>query len=354
MQMKTEQKTKLSVRPQMIQSAQLLQLSATELQQYLEELSLENPLMEFLSPAVPRVQKQEPPRNKDEQNRIYERQERENTQDPWNIISDTSESLTDALLFQMRGLSLKSRHRKILEHLIYSLDPNGYLATPLPDIQAAFGCTEETLIWLLHLLQDMEPWGVGARNLSECLCIQLHHLYPSEETALKIAHNELELLGKNQLPALAKKLKRPMEEIRNACELIRSLNPCPGAAYGSGRTMQYVYPELIVFQKGESGHIALNEYHCPTIKANDAYMALFQNCDSPETQAYLTQKKEQLEWVQQCILQRNQTLLALGNLIFEVQQDFFHDRSRAFKTLYPGIRCQDFECARIHRQPCHS
>ena len=123
MQMKTEQKTKLSVRPQMIQSAQLLQLSATELQQYLEELSLENPLMEFLSPAVPHVQKQEPPRNKDEQNRIYERQERENTQDPWNIISDTSESLTDALLFQMRGLSLKSRHRKILEHLIYSLDP---------------------------------------------------------------------------------------------------------------------------------------------------------------------------------------------------------------------------------------
>ena len=323
MQMKTEQKTKLSVRPQMIQSAQLLQLSATELQQYLEELSLENPLMEFLSPAVPHVQKQEPPRNKDEQNRIYERQERENTQDPWNIISDTSESLTDALLFQMRGLSLKSRHRKILEHLIYSLDPNGYLATPLPDIQAAFGCTEETLIWLLHLLQDMEPWGVGARNLSECLCIQLYHLYPSEETALKIAHNELELLGKNQLPALAKKLKRPMEEIRHACELIRSLNPRPGAAYGSGRTMQYVYPELIVFQQRDSGRIALNEYHCPTIKANDAYMALFQNCDSPETQAYLTQKKEQLEWVQQCILQRNQTLLALGNLIFEVQQDFF-------------------------------
>ena len=325
MQMKIEQKAKPAVRPQMIQSAQLLQFNTAELKQYLEELSMENPLMEFITPPVPSVQKQEYPMSKDEQNRIYERQERENTHDPWNSISDNSETLADTLLFQLNSLSLKTRHRRMLEHIIYSLDPNGYLATPLQDIQVAFGCSEETLTYLMDILHDMEPYGAGARNLSECLCIQLRHLHPSETTALEIARNELELLGKNQLPALAKKLKKPLEEIRHACDLIRSLNPRPGASYGNGRNMQYIYPELFVVQDKDSGHVLLNEANTPAVKVNAEYMQLFKDCDSPETLSYLTQKKEQLEWVQQCILQRNQTLLSLGNLIFETQQSFFRN-----------------------------
>ena len=325
MQMKIEQKSKLAVRPQMVQSAQLLQLNTTELQQYLEELSMENPLMEFITPPVPSVQKQEYPMSKDEQNRIYERQERENTHDPWNSISDNSETLADTLLFQLNSLSLKTRHRRMLEHIIYSLDPNGYLATPLQDIQVAFGCSEETLTYLMDILHDMEPYGAGARNLSECLCIQLRHLHPSETTALEIARNELELLGKNQIPALAKKLKKPLEEVRHACDLIRSLNPRPGASFGNSQNMQYIYPELLVVQTLDSGHIVLNESKTPLIKVNQEYIQLFKDCDSPETLAYLSQKKEQLEWVQQCILQRNQTLLALGNLIFETQQSFFRN-----------------------------
>ena len=325
MQMKIEQKAKPAVRPQMVQSAQLLQLNTTELQQYLEELSMENPLMEFITPPVPSVQKQEYPMSKDEQNRIYERQERENTHDPWNSISDNSETLADTLLFQLNSLSLKTRHRRMLEHIIYSLDPNGYLATPLQDIQVAFGCSEETLTYLMDILHDMEPYGAGARNLSECLCIQLRHLHPSETTALEIARNELELLGKNQIPALAKKLKKPLEEVRHACDLIRSLNPRPGASFGNSQNMQYIYPELLVVQTLDSGHIVLNESKTPLIKVNQEYIQLFKDCDSPETLAYLSQKKEQLEWVQQCILQRNQTLLALGNLIFETQQSFFRN-----------------------------
>ena len=122
MQMKMEQKTKLSVRPQMIQSAQLLQYSTIELKQYLEELSMENPLMEFIPPTVPSSQKQDLPRNRDEQNRIYERQERETTHDPWNTISDNAETLADALLFQAKGLSLPAKHRRILSYMIYNLD----------------------------------------------------------------------------------------------------------------------------------------------------------------------------------------------------------------------------------------
>lgn len=325
MQMQIEQATKQAVRPQMIQSAQVLQLNAAELQQYLEELSLENPLMEFIAPPAPYEQKQDLPRYTDEQNRIYDRQENENARDPWNSIASNTETLADTLLFQLNGISLDPSRHRILEYMIHNLEPNGYLSIPLQDIQNTFGCTETTLEELLDILQNMEPYGVGARNLNECLCIQLRQLYPREQTALAIARDALELLGKNQLPALAKKLRKSMDEIRSACDLIRSLNPRPGAAFSDGRGMQYIYPELLVFQNGDTGRVMLNEYHAPSVKINEYYLQMLNSCDSGEAVEYLTQKKEQLEWVQQCIEQRNQTLLALGNLIFQTQQDFFRN-----------------------------
>ena len=325
MQMHMEQSLKQTVRPQMIQSAQVLQLNTVELQQYLTELSLENPLMEFIAPSAPYEHKQEAPRRTDEQNRIYERQEQENARDPWNTIHTGSETLSDALTAQLNAMALDPMRRKILSHMIHNLEPTGYLCVPVQDIRNAFGCTEETMQELLALLHSMEPLGVGARNLSERLCIQLQHLYPEEKTALIIAREELELLGKNPLPALAKKLRKSLDEIRSACDLIRSLNPRPGTAYSDGSQMQYIYPELLVFQDGDKGQVVLNEHHIPSIKVNDYYLQMLSSCDSEETVAYINQKKEQLEWIRQCIDQRNQTLLALGDLIYHTQQEFFRN-----------------------------
>lgn len=323
MQMHMEQNLKQTVRPQMIQSAQILQLSTVELQDYLAELSLENPLMEFSALAPPTVQKTDAPRRTDEQNRIYDRQEQENARDPWNTIHSGSETLSDALLFQLKGLPLEPALQQILSHMIHNLEPNGYLSIPLEDIQNAFGCSPEVITRALQILHTMEPYGVGARNLSECLCIQLQHLHPNAHTAFVIARDELELLGKNQLPALAKKLHKSMDEIRDACDLIRSLNPRPGTAFSDGREMHYIDPELLVFQDNGQCRILLNEYHTPTIHTSDYYLQLLKQCDSEETVAYLTQKKEQLDWIRQCIDQRNQTLLSLGQLILDTQQEFF-------------------------------
>lgn len=148
---------------------------------------------------------------------------------------------------------------------------------------------------------------------------------------MKIARDELELLGKNQLPALAKKLHQPLEAVLHARDVILSLNPRPGASYGDGGCMPYIYPELLVFQEKGEFHIRLNESQPLTVQFNDSYMRMLQD-NSGEVAAYLQKKKEQLEWVQQCIVQRNQTLLSLGNLILYEQQAFFSGGSGCLRN----------------------
>lgn len=323
LQMHIEQSLKQTIRPQMIQSAQILQLTTVELQQYLEDLSLENPLMEFLPPTATELAKSTPIRCADEQNRAYDRQEQENDRDPWNSIARQEETLTDVLLFQLNGLSLEPRQRQILAYMIHNLDANGYLGITLAEVQEAFQCEETQVSHLLTLLQAMEPCGVGARNLSECLCLQLAQQHPGEHTALTIARDYLELLGKNQLPALAKKLHVSMEEVGRSCDLIRTLNPRPGSAYGDDGQMAYITPELLVFQNGDGFRVLLNDYSSPTLSVNPEYLTLLQQDSSPETTEYLSRKKAQLEWVQQCIRQRSETLLAIGELILQHQEAFF-------------------------------
>jgi len=322
MQMQTGQFLKQIVSQRMVQSAQILQLNTVELRAYLQNLALENPLMEFVPPASCAAHRQEAISFPDEQNRAYDRQERICAQDPWNV--DVAETLPEALDFQLSGMSLCADRRQILEHMIHNLDSNGYLCVPLQDIQAAFDCDEETVSELLAVLQSLEPYGVGARTLSECLCIQLRRLYPHEQAALYIAQNELELLGKNQLPALARKLHKPLPEILHACDVIRSLNPRPGASYSDGSCMSYLYPELLVRQEHGRFQIVQNDAQPLTVQFNAAYLQMLR--DGPEDAvAYLAKKKEQLDWVRQCIAQREQTLLSLGNLIVDVQQSFFQN-----------------------------
>lgn len=323
MQLKNELLQRQTLSPQMVQSMQILQLNTVQLEDYLQNLSLENPLMDFLAHPETHPRKQEVPVYPDPQNRAYDRQEQEHRNDPWSSISAPGESLTDTLLLQTSTMQLDSMDLKILRHMIHSLEPSGYLETSFEQIQRYFGCGEDTISRALSILQSLEPLGVGARNLSECLLIQLRNRFPGEETARIIAQDYLELLAKNQLKQLSKLLHKSLEEIKHACDLIRSLDPRPGSAYQNGREMQYIHPELLVFQDADSLQICLNEHQIPVISISGYYLDLMQKNHNEEVSAYLNQKREQLEWVQQCIAQRNETLLSLGRLILEVQEDFF-------------------------------
>ncbi|MDO5545654.1 MAG: hypothetical protein Q4F81_07525 [Eubacteriales bacterium] len=287
MKVQLNQAIKQTISQKMIQSAHVLQLSTAELRHYLEDLALENPLMEFIQQTTPNAYVKESVSEPDEQNYVYDRQEQADSREVWD--SGQTGTLSDALMFQLGGMVLGPDIRRILIYMIYNLDANGYLSVSKENIRLVLDCKEDAVSDALAILQDMEPYGVGARNLSECLCIQLQRLYPEEQTAAKIAENELVLLGKNQLPVLARKLHRPLNEILHACEIIRSLNPRPGAGYSDGNCVSYIVPELLVFQENGRFHVTLNETQPLSVQINSSYLQMLHDCDA-ETAAYLEQK----------------------------------------------------------------
>ena len=323
MDMTLQPSQKQTITHQMIQASEILQMNNMELEVYLQNLALENPLLDFEEPSDDSTRKKEWLNALDEQNRVYEKQERQEASDPWNLNTAMTETLEDSLLLQVNTLNLPDKKIPILNYLIQSLESSGYLSTPLEEIAASCHCTLSEAEELLGLLQTLEPDGIGARTLSECLSIQLKKKAPDQELALLIVRDYLDLLGKNQIPAIARVLHRPQKAVMEACSLIRSLNPRPGSSFGDRHYMPYIRPELIVIRFDGYFDILLNDSSIPALRMNTYYLEMLENGRSEEATQYLKKKKKELEQIQENISQRSGILLSLGKLIVERQQDFF-------------------------------
>ena len=325
MDMELRPSQKQTITHQMIQSSEILQMNNMELEVYLQNLALENPLLDFEEPPEEDERKKEWLNALDEQNRVYERQERRDASDPWNLEAAMTETLEESLLLQLNSLNLPASKVSVLKYLVQSLESNGYLSTPLDEISTACHCPPAEAEELLKLLQTLEPDGVGARTLSECLSIQLKKHYPDASLALSIVNDYLDLLGKNQIPAISRALHRSQAEILEACSLIRSLNPKPGSSFGDRHYMPYIRPELLIIRFDGYFDIVLNDASIPSIRMNAYYLDLLKTDGAGETARYLKAKKEELEQINDSIRHRSGTLLSLGKLIVEYQQDFFQN-----------------------------
>ena len=325
MDMELRPSQKQTVTQQMIQSSEILQMNNMELEVYLQNLALENPLLDFEEPPEEDTRKKDWLNALDEQNRVYERQERRDASDPWNLDTAMTETLEESLLLQINSLNLPASKVSVLEYLVQSLESSGYLSTPLDEIAKACQCPPAEAEELLKLLQTLEPDGVGARTLGECLSIQLKKNYPGQTLALSIVQDYLDLLGKNQIPAIARALHHPQKDILEACSLIRSLNPKPGSSFGDRHYMPYIHPELLIIRFDGYFDILLNDSSIPAIRVNSYYLDLLKDGSTEEATQYLKKKKEELDQLNDSIRHRSGTLLSLGKLIVEHQQDFFQN-----------------------------
>lgn len=316
---------KQTTSPKLTEFTAILQMNLAELHQHLQNLALENPLMDLESAQATQAFDTRKVYAPDDQNRVYARQDRKDSLDPWNLDISMRETLSDTLMAQLGGLKLDTLQRRVLTYMILNLEPTGYLEMEPVDVAQATGVTPDEAESLLRILQTLEPDGIGARSLPECLAIQLKKNHPEDHTALAIAQNYLELFGKNQLPTLARKLHVPLDEVLRAGRVIRSLNPRPGAAFGERRYMQYIRPDLAVVKFQGYYDILVNESLLPTIRLNEEYLDMMKNSESSEVTTYLTAQKRQLDRTSECLEQRNQTLLALGRLIVQKQQIFFQN-----------------------------
>lgn len=322
----------LALSQRMIQSTEILQMSSQELDVYIKELAVENPVMDIEDDyQIPDKEyeirkKLEWLKSSDEQNRVYYSQEYNEDgeqKDMWNFSEDLGEDLAEYLYSQLINTDFTPEEYEVVDYMIHCLDSKGYLEDNLTDVSSRFSISMEKVEGLLKLLQGLEPAGVCARNLQECLLIQLERLKLGDTTTRKIVTDYLELVGKNQLHIIAKKLKISLEEVTTACETIKQLNPKPGNCFSSREHLKYITPDVTIVKLSGYYEILLNEYTYPKININDYYLKILKDESQEEAKTYVADKVKQAEWVVNCISQRNNTLLHVTKAIIDHQEAFF-------------------------------
>ncbi|MDD3221737.1 MAG: RNA polymerase sigma-54 factor [Clostridia bacterium] len=317
----------------MIQSMEILQMSSQELNDYIKEIALENPVVDveesYETPdkAGDLMKKLEWLDSIDERNRVYYSQEYgDKSEDKQfrDYSEDAGEELSEYLLHQLLTVDLSDLQYDVIQFMVYSLDSKGYMEENLEDIARRFGTDRDFVEEQLKLLQSLEPAGVCARNVQECLRLQLEREEEEDDAAKVIVSDYLELLGKNQLHIISKRTKLPMEEVVRACDHIKELNPKPSRGFDARSRLKYITPDVTVVKLAEYYEILLNEYMYPKIGINHFYKRILESDSSKETRAYISDKIRQAEWIQSCIGQRNSTLMRVSKCIIDYQEAFFN------------------------------
>ena len=319
--------------PQMMQAMEILQMGSQELLEYIQETLQENPVLE----SEERRQPEESPEDAllrrklewlestDVQNRWYHQEDAQDLSDltVGAVGADPGEEslyyyLRSQIQFETLPKPLAAAVRCVLE----SLSGNGYLDDPIADLATHAGVDEKTMERAVELVQALEPAGVGARNLSECLCLQLTR---RGETGLPltIADRYLEAMSKDHYNLIARETGASREDIQAACKVIRSLNPRPGAGFAPREALGYITPDLVVVSFEDHFEILSNDYYFLSLKVSSYYHQLMRSTDESQVKDYLTNKVRQAKWVVSSVEQRRSTLMACANCIVERQESFF-------------------------------
>jgi len=357
----------LTLTPQLQQSIRLLQLSTLELNQELEQMLQDNPLLEREEEDDSSLAAAEPPAHTAE----AEAQSTDTppAEGPDNADTETATSLddsdwndystaggdddeTDSAQGSVSGASLREhllnqlivspltlRDRTLVAALIDDLDDSGFLTQPLEDITAGLQTEleelepEEVDTALKHL-QNMDPTGVGARNLAECLTLQLRALppdTPARDAAMRLTSHYLDLLAARDVGKLKKLLSIDDATLRAARALILSLNPRPGAAFGADET-HYVIPDVYVRKVKGMWIASLNADAMPKLRVNRVYADILSR-HRENGGSQLSSQLQEARWLIKNVQQRFDTILRVSQAIVDRQKHFFEHGEVAMRPL---------------------
>lgn len=310
-----------------IQSVKILQMTSQELEQYVNEIALENPAMDVKEPPKESIEQQQWLNSLHEENHyLHQRVNNDDDYDPkdtWNFNLNQNETLYDYLWAQLITSDFSPQQIQILDYMLQNVDGRGYLTESIYDIADYFHLEVSAIETLLKTLQTLEPAGVCAQSLQECLKLQLHARGTINPILDQLIDEHLDLIAKNKIPAIARKLKLPTAEAMEYCQLIRSLNPKPGSAFYNREEMKYIIPDVTIIKFDGHFDIVLNDSTYPDITVNTYYQKMNEQTDDMEVKEYLNQKIHQVEWIKQCIAQRGKTLMSVSREILKDQEDFF-------------------------------
>ncbi len=242
-------------------------------------------------------------------------------------------SLEDHLMWQLRLSNLAESDQQVGATIIYNLNDDGYLETPLEELAAQLECDVARVERVLKRVQRLDPPGVGARDLRECLYAQLTNLGMEESLAARIVLNHLGLLEKHRYNEIAKALGISLETVNEAAKVIALLEPKPGRDYG-GQEPAYIVPDVYIQKIGAEFMVTLNESAVPRLRLANYYQRVLNDgAATAETKEYLQERLRSARWLVKSIFQRQQTIFKVANSIVKFQRAFFEHGIGQLKPL---------------------
>jgi RNA polymerase sigma-54 factor len=238
-------------------------------------------------------------------------------------------SLEEHLMWQLRMSSMSEPDQRIGATIVYNLNDDGYLETPVEELAAQLEIAPAQVERVLARVQRLDPPGVGARNLRECLIIQLANLGMENSLAARVVRDHLDLLEKHRTAEIAKQLGVTAETVGQAAKVISLLEPKPGRDYG-GAEPTYIVPDVYINKVGDDYVITLNREAVPRLRLAGYYQRVLNDANaSAETREYLAERLRSAKWLVKSIYQRQQTIFKVATSIVKFQRAFFdHGISR--------------------------
>ncbi len=248
-----------------------------------------------------------------------------------SLVAETS--LQEMLLEQVRESSLPPDQLPIAEVLIGNIDEYGYLKAAVEELAVSTGLATDQIIGVLKLIQTFEPAGVGARDLRECLLLQLERLGQQSTLEYRIVNEFMEALGKRRIPEIARSTGQSVDEVQEALARIARLEPRPGRAYLPDND-QYILPEVFVRKSGDDYVVTTNNEHIPHLRISNTYKDLMaQRGNSAEVRNYIREKIRAGKFLIKSLHQRQQTILNIAREIVNRQRDFMAKGVAALRPL---------------------
>ena len=369
----------LVMTPQLRQAIKILQVSRAELEQLVDQELTENPLLEEGLEAreekeeeAPRTEESLEPTSKDEdgwEDSAAVQRETTNEIEPENGLKDIdwreylanysndwhgssatpadydedkrpslestlvrAQSLTEHLLWQLQMNDLDEEEKSVTAMLIGNMDKDGYLQSAIEDIAFQSRQDYELVERALHRIHELDPPGVGARDLRECLLLQLRAAGQEDSLTTRIVRDYLSYLEGKRFDRIAKELGVSVEEVVAAANTIATLEPKPGRNFGEG-DVRYITPDVFVHKLSDEYLVTLNEEGLPRLRVSSYYRQVLGGAGGGEAKRYVQEKMRAAAWLIKSIQQRQRTLFMVTSSIVKFQRDFLDQGIAHLKPL---------------------
>jgi len=336
---------KLRLSPQMKLSLNLLQLPLAQLKEYIKEEIEKNPLLESFEDAASKeaasskekldeiLKKIENRENKESESDILWTEEDGDKKQYRESLISTPLTLQEHLSRQLHLFANSEDERKVGESIIGNINDNGYLDCPIDEIAESNKTTKSQVEKVLALIHTFDPIGVGARDLKECLWLQLRAKEEENSLAGQIVDKYLPFLEKKRYEYIAKKLKRSVEEIKNAIKEIAKFEPKPGCSFNQEITQRLI-PDAILRKNKDGYEVIPNDWELPRFSLNAKYKEMLKKNDTPtEVKEYLQERLKAGRSLIDAVNKRKETIQKIIEEIVYAQKDFLDNGATHFKPL---------------------